>query len=160
MKWVTERSKGHVLSPTDQVKIIEDGQEKHVNVIDVLRQKHPFPRLPHSSTLWCLLGFLTSRIWTSPVVMFTMWPTESRGVWTRGVRFNPLAGYFDLLWISWSSFKGLCCRILIPFGKLSVQLVLDQSITCQPPHCPGQPVFIPLGSRRPSDILSVKSFAY
>jgi hypothetical protein len=51
VRWLTERSKGHVLRPTEQIKMIIDGQEKSISVIEALKLKHPAPKPPHSSTL-------------------------------------------------------------------------------------------------------------
>ena len=45
MRFLTERSKGHVLHPHDNVKIKVIGQDKSVKVIDALQQKHPSPKL-------------------------------------------------------------------------------------------------------------------
>ena len=51
MRWLTSRSKGHVLSPSDYTSITVNGQIKQVPVIDILKSKHPFLHPPHSSTL-------------------------------------------------------------------------------------------------------------
>ena len=51
MRWLTERSKGHVLQPNNQVRFVIDSQEKSVSVIEALKMKHPSPMLPHSSAL-------------------------------------------------------------------------------------------------------------
>ena len=51
MRWLTERFKGHVLDPNDQVTLHINGQDTTVNVIKALQLKHPAPVLPHSSTL-------------------------------------------------------------------------------------------------------------
>lgn len=44
-------SKGSVLQPDDNIKILDNGQEKLINVIEALKMKHPSPRLPHSLAL-------------------------------------------------------------------------------------------------------------
>ena len=51
MRWLTSRSKGHVLSPSDTTSITVNGQIKQVPVIDILKSKHPSLHPPHSSTL-------------------------------------------------------------------------------------------------------------
>ena len=51
MRWLTSRSKGHVLSPSDTTSITVNGQIKQVPVIDILKSKHPSLHSPHSSTL-------------------------------------------------------------------------------------------------------------
>uniref|UniRef100_A0A1X7TNZ6 Reverse transcriptase domain-containing protein n=1 Tax=Amphimedon queenslandica TaxID=400682 RepID=A0A1X7TNZ6_AMPQE len=51
IRFLTERSKGHVLHPHDNVKIQDNGQDKLTSVIDALQMKHPSPRLPHSFSL-------------------------------------------------------------------------------------------------------------
>ena len=50
MRWLTDCSKGHVLQPTDQVKLVVDGQEKLCSVVEALKMKHPSPKPPHPST--------------------------------------------------------------------------------------------------------------
>ena len=54
MRWLTERSKGHVLQPNDKVRLVIDCLEKSVSVIEALKMKHPSPMLPHSSALLAL----------------------------------------------------------------------------------------------------------
>ena len=51
MRWLTSRSKGHVLAPTDVVSFPVNNSVQSMSVIDALKTKHPQPSLPHSSTL-------------------------------------------------------------------------------------------------------------
>ena len=51
MHRLTKRSKGHVLQPNHQVRLVIDGQEKSVSIPESLKMKHPSPMLPHSSSL-------------------------------------------------------------------------------------------------------------
>ena len=51
MRWLTSRSKGHLLTPTDTNSVTINGDTQSVPVIDALRVKHPSSHPPHSSTL-------------------------------------------------------------------------------------------------------------
>ena len=51
MRWLTERSKGSVLFPTDTTTIVVNGNETTVPVIEALKHKYLQPQAPHSSTL-------------------------------------------------------------------------------------------------------------
>ena len=50
MRWLTERSKGQVLQPNNQVRLVIDGQEKSVSVIEA-QDETAFSHVP---TLICL----------------------------------------------------------------------------------------------------------
>ena len=49
--WLTDRSKGHALQPTDQDNLVVDGQEKLFSVVEALKMKHPSSKPPYPSTL-------------------------------------------------------------------------------------------------------------
>lgn len=51
MWWISERSKGSVLSPSDDVTVTVSGKKQSVPVTEALKQKHPHSHPPHSSTL-------------------------------------------------------------------------------------------------------------
>ncbi len=50
-RWITERSKGSVLSPNDQVIMSVEGTEQSIPVVTALKLKHPSSCSPHSSIL-------------------------------------------------------------------------------------------------------------
>uniref|UniRef100_A0A1X7SXG4 Reverse transcriptase domain-containing protein n=1 Tax=Amphimedon queenslandica TaxID=400682 RepID=A0A1X7SXG4_AMPQE len=51
MRWLTDRSKGSILSPSDKVTMSVNGARCETTVIDALKSKHPSSHSPHSSTL-------------------------------------------------------------------------------------------------------------
>ena len=51
MRWLTERSKGRVLFPSDSVTMSIDNSKQTMSVIDALKYKHPPSHSPYSTTL-------------------------------------------------------------------------------------------------------------
>ena len=51
MRWLTNRSKGSVLSPNDQVPSTTNSTTTSISVLEALKQKHPQPHPPHSFSL-------------------------------------------------------------------------------------------------------------
>ena len=46
MRWLTDHSKCHPLQLTDQVKLLIDGQEQLLSVVEALKMKHPSSKPP------------------------------------------------------------------------------------------------------------------
>uniref|UniRef100_A0A1X7SEZ1 Uncharacterized protein n=1 Tax=Amphimedon queenslandica TaxID=400682 RepID=A0A1X7SEZ1_AMPQE len=51
MSWLTDRSKGSILFPSNKITMSVNGARCETTVIDALKSKHPSLHSPHSSTL-------------------------------------------------------------------------------------------------------------